>query len=175
VWKYSLNGIAELFRHQKNGYMGSQDVSQKWTWSGSQAYHKNTHRFTDTSEEHTQVHRLIIRTHTGSQAYHKNTHRFTGLSQEHTQVHRHITRTYTGSQAYHKNTHRFTDISQEHTQFHRHIIRTHAGSQTYHKNTHRFTDMSQGWTHCRFTQRPCIKQDDDSSIRVHTESKGQSH
>jgi hypothetical protein len=44
----------------------SQDVSQEWTWSGSQAYHKNIHRFTGLSQEHTQVHRHITRTHTGS-------------------------------------------------------------------------------------------------------------
>lgn len=68
----------------------------------SQAYHKNTYRFRGISQEHTEFHMQITRTHTvshayqrthtGSQAYHKNTHSFTGISQEHIQVHRCVTR-----------------------------------------------------------------------------------
>jgi hypothetical protein len=37
-------------------------------------------RFTGISQEHTQVHRNIMRTGRGSQTYHKNTHRFTEIS-----------------------------------------------------------------------------------------------
>ena len=40
----------------------------------SQAYHKNINSFTGISQEHTQFHRHITRTHTGSQMCHKNGH-----------------------------------------------------------------------------------------------------
>jgi len=36
--------------------------------------HKNTNRFTGISQEHTQIHRHITRTHTGSKMCHKNGH-----------------------------------------------------------------------------------------------------
>lgn len=53
VWKYSLNGIAEPFRHQKNGYTGDHKTN-----------HKNAHgRVTCVSQEHIQVQKHITRTH----------------------------------------------------------------------------------------------------------------